>query len=95
MLLNVRGCALYLPNQYTELSIVKLFASGKPGVITELKLQPENLPEVNLVEVSARFLRFTGNEPEVGMVLRFVNLSESQMDAINNLVELLPPVKAA
>ncbi len=86
---------MYLPNQFTERTIGSIFVKGKPGLVTDIILFPQESPEIRLGAINARFLRFTGHAPEVGMVLRFVNLSEEQLCAINQLIDQSPPASAA
>lgn len=87
---NTRGCSLYVTPQFTEKSVGKLFHGDKPGTIKNFMLFPEAADVIKLGNVNARFLHFTKGARLKGMVLRFVNLSEIQLDTINQLSTTLP-----
>lgn len=93
LIFNARGGAFYIPQQFTENSVKQLFKRGEPGLIKDFKLYPNGQPEIVIGQVSARFLHFVGNEPYPGMVLRFRNLNEGQLDTLNKLVNVLPKVE--
>lgn len=90
MVFNTRGCSLYVTPQFTNESVGKLFKGDTPGTIKNLLLYPESSDTIKLGSVNARFLHFTDGSLLKGMVLRFVNLSEPQLDTINQLSVTLP-----
>jgi hypothetical protein len=95
IILNVRGGSLYIPNQFTVVSIKHLFKPAEASTIRNFNLYPESSTEISLGNVDARFLNFTNGKLHVGMVLRFVNLTEKQLDTLNSLVSQLPAVSGS
>lgn len=94
LVFNVRGCAFYCLPQYNQKTINDVFKSDQPGVIKDFRLFPQGGQPINLENVSARFVRFTNSQKHVGMVLRFVNLNEIQLDTLFSLTESLPEVSS-
>ncbi len=92
LVFNVRGCSLYCLPQYNPNTIREVFKSDEPGVIKEFRLFPPGSKPINLQNVTARFVRFTNTQKHVGMVLRFVNLNETQLDTLFALTDSLPEV---
>ncbi len=94
LVFNVRGCAFYCLPQYNQNTIRDVFNSDKPGVIKEFRLFPQGSQPIDLKNITARFVRFTNSQKHVGMVLRFVNLNETQLDTLFSLTESLPEVSS-
>lgn len=92
LIFNARGGAFYLSPQFTESDISQLFNPGEAGTIKNFKLYPHGRPEVSIGQMSARFLFFTQNEAMPGMVMRFGNFSERQLETLNSLIKELPKV---
>ncbi len=92
MVFNTRGGSLYMPQQFTEMSITKLFKPNEASKLKKLTFQPEVGAQVVVGDMQARFLKFTNSAGHSGMVLRFVNLAERQLDILNTLVDSLPGI---
>ena len=82
---NTRGGSLYLIPQFTTETIKGLFINDEPSLIRSIIITPHDKPAVKLGDINARFLHFTTGETLQGMVLRFVRLTEEQLDTINLL----------
>jgi hypothetical protein len=95
LIFNARGGAFYIPQQFTENTVKQLFKPGEPGLIKDFKLYPKGKQAIVIGQVSARFLYFVGKEPWPGMVMRFGNLNERQLDTLNKLVKVLPKVETS
>lgn len=95
LIFNTRGGAFYLSQQFTDETITQLFLPGETGLIKEFKLYPRGGSEISLGQVHARFLYFTDTQPLPGMVLRFANLSEQQLELLNKLTNELPKIGAS
>lgn len=78
--------------QFTPLTINKVFNGDEAATLKNVVLYPPELPEVSLGHVDARFLHFTQGQKFIGLVLRFVGLSELQLDSLNTLCDKLPPI---
>jgi len=90
---NTRGGALYMGQQFTPLTINKIFNGDEPATLKQFVLYPPDAPAVKLGEIDARFLHFTEGKKFIGMVIRFVGLSEIQLDRLNTLCDSLPPME--
>jgi len=90
LVLNVRGGSLYLADQFTETSILKVFPPDQSSIIKNIKLFSENVSPVELGNVSVRYLKMNKRTKMVGVILKFVNLSEKQIDILNSLGEKFP-----
>ena len=88
--LNVRGGSLYLADQFTERSIAKVFPSDQSSVIKNIKLYPKDAPIVELGDISVRYLKLTQDSKMVGVVVRFTNLTDGQIDILNDLPKHFP-----
>jgi len=56
---NTRGGALYMGQQFTPLTINKVFNGDEAATLKNVVLYPPELPEVRLGQIDARFLQFT------------------------------------
>lgn len=92
---NTRGGALYMGQQFTPLSINKVFNGDEASTLKNVVLYPPELPEVRLGQLNARFLHFTQGQKFIGLVIRFVGLSEMQLDCLNTLCDTLPSVEGS
>ena len=92
LIFNTRGGAFYISQQFTDHTVTQLFNSGETGLIKNFKLHPRDSAEILLGDVHARFLYFTDTRPLPGMVLRFSNLSERQLEMLNSLTHQLPKI---
>ena len=92
LIFNTRGGAFYISQQFTEETVTQLFLPGETGLIKNFKLHPRGGSEISLGQVHARFLYFTDTQPLPGMVLRFANLSEQQLELLNKLTNELPKI---
>jgi len=90
LVMNVRGGCLYLADQFTESSIVKVFPPDQSSIIKNIKLYPSEGSLIDLGHISVRYLNLSKRSKLVGVVLKFVNLSEEQMDTLNDLGEYFP-----
>jgi hypothetical protein len=90
---NTRGGALYMGQQFTPLTINKVFNGDEAATLKNVVLYPPEHPEVRLGHIEARFLHFTPGQKFIGMVIRFVGLSEPQLDSLNTLCDTLTPVE--
>lgn len=88
--INVRGGSLYLNEQLTEAHARNIFPADTKSTIRNFILYPPDNPEIRLGEIHVRYLRLTDAAKLSGLILRFVGLSENQLDQLNNLLTLCP-----
>ena len=90
--LNVRGGCFYLDQPFTEDGARRAFPPDRPLALRALTLCPPEGEPVELGALRVRYLKFVASDRLRGVVLRFVGLSETQLDALNGLSERCPAV---
>lgn len=92
MVLNVRGGCLYLDAHVDELTVEKIFPYDGSGKFIKLTLSADNRPDVVLenLQVSYQRLRLEANRE--GIVFRFVDITEKQLDLLGSLGDRLPKI---
>ena len=94
LVFNVRGGSIYLFEQLNKHSLTGIFPNDRPVKLTNLTLYPREQPEIKLSEISMRFDHIREDAYEKGIVFRFVSLTEKNMDSLNAITLLLPPITA-
>ena len=92
--LNVRGGCLYLGEYYDEQNIEKLFPDNGSGTFERLTLSADNWPDIVLENVKVVFLRLRKEDRREGIVFRFVDITEQQLDLLDDLTSSLPNIGA-
>ncbi|MFT4726896.1 MAG: hypothetical protein ACI9UN_001391 [Granulosicoccus sp.] len=95
LIFNMRGGAFYISQQFTDHTVKQMFKAGKASLIKDIILYPGRVLEIVLGDIKARFLYFTDTQPLPGMVLRFSDLSEEQLNKLNLLTDELPKIGAS
>ena len=93
MVVNVRGGSLYLAEQLTDMHAKKVFPPGKTSTIKKFTLYPPNEPEILIGDINARYLRLVDGVSASGLILRFVNPTDIQLDLLNSVLTLCPTVE--
>jgi len=93
MVLNVRGGNLYLPEQFSLEKAKSIFPEGEKNQIRFFTLYGENDVKIVIGDVQVRFLKLTEGDKISGLVLRFIHLSDHQLDLLNSLGEFFPFVE--
>ena len=92
MVLNVRGGCLYVPEHFNEENIDKIFPDGKSGEFKKLTLWGKSKEELVIENIKIAFLRLRKEKNREGVVFRFVNISEKQLDFLDGLKFKLPAI---
>lgn len=92
IVLNVRGGSLYLAHQFNEDSVRQAFPPDKASLIKDFKLYQKEGTPIPIGDLHVRFLKFKQGLELTGLVLRFVNLTDAQMDLLNGLTSHFPIV---
>ena len=90
--LNVRGGSLYLAHPFTEESASRAFPPESALPVKEFTLYPPQGEPIRIGTLRVRYLKLSTGERLTGLVLRFVGLDESQLDALNGLPARCPTV---
>jgi len=93
MVINVRGASLYMAEQFSDEHAKKVFPEASSPRIKKFVLYPPNAPAVQIGEVNVRYIRLTNGVELKGLILRFVNTTEKQLDQLNELLTLCPQVE--
>lgn len=91
MVLNVRGGSLYLAQPFSESAAKRVFPPGQVLPVKNFTLYPPGGPPIVIGELGARYLKVV-EEPPCALVLRFVGLDEKQLELMNGLEAVCPPV---
>jgi hypothetical protein len=94
VVLNVRGGCLYFPERFSENEIVKIFQDGKVAVFEKITLSAGNRPKIIIEDVKVAFLRLRKGKNREGIVFRFIDISEQQLDTLYSLLHKLPVIGA-
>jgi len=82
IILNVRGCGIY-PEQALSFDDTKrTFPESRLLTIKELKIKGPDDQPYSLPNLSIRRVRLVNDENGDGIILRFVNLTEQQLDTL-------------
>lgn len=92
MVLNIRGGCLYLGEYFDEQNIVKFFPDNGSGKFIKLTLSADNRPDVVLENIKVAFLRLRKEANREGIVFRFVDITDTQLDILDNLRFNLPTI---
>lgn len=92
MVLNVRGGSLYLTQAFTDPGARRAFPDDPRSVIRKLTLYPRDGEPVLIGDIRVRYLKLIDRGEAVGLVLRFVNTTEHQLDLLNGLPSIFPAV---
>lgn len=86
MVLNVRGCCVYPKNGLSLGDTKTMFPESQPLNIKKLVLTGEDGHEFTLQNLSIQRVRMLQDDHGDGIILKFINLSEQQLDLLNKVV---------
>ncbi len=87
IVLNVRGCCVY-PEQIMSVDeILKKIPEDKSLTVSNLAITGDDNQKYSLGDVSLRRMRLLNDEHGQGVILRFVGLSERQLDTLIGITE--------
>ncbi len=85
MILNVRGCCVYPEEVLSLEDTKKTFPEARLLTLKKIVLTGEDDQEFVLENLSIRRVRLVTDEHGDGIILRFVNLTEEQLDLLVSL----------
>ena len=92
MILNIRGGCLYLGEYLDEQTIMKFFPDNGSGKFTKLTLSADNRADVVLENIKIFFLRLRKKASRKGIVFRFIDITDKQLDILEYLSSNLPAI---
>ena len=87
MILNIRGCCVYLKPSLSSHEIKRYFPETRLLTIKKLTLQGPDSVSSDIFNLAIRRVRLHQDEHGAGIILRFVNLSEDQLDTLASVCE--------
>mgnify|MGYP000081773137 CR=1 FL=1 len=92
VVMNMQGGSAYLGEHFHEDNLSSLFPDGKMAVISQLSLFIEKDTPLVLLNVKIRFIRLNAHKDREGIVFKFYDLNEEQMDQLAEAHQLLPAI---
>lgn len=88
MVLNVRGCCVY-PDQVMSVEELKRkVPESKALEVSKLVITGSDGQKFPLSSIAVRRVRLLNDEHGQGVILRFSNLTETQLDMLNQITDL-------
>ena len=92
--LNARGGCLYLSEHIHKRNLHNIFPDGEVTKIKRLVLSRELKPDIIIDDLNIMFLRLIKQTNREGIVFRFVDITEAQMDLIYTAQSELPTINS-
>lgn len=92
--MNVRGGCLYLTEKIQKRNLQHIFPDGHTAKFRQLALMRDDLPDIVLRDLNVEFLRLREQADRTGIVFRFVDTTESQMDLLYKAQTELPAISS-
>jgi len=87
---NVRGgCVHFRENIYEE-NLDRIFPDGSTTVFKRLSVFSADESEYAIHDIKVKYVRRTGEDCDSGVIFRFLDFSEEQLDSLERLQKLLP-----
>jgi hypothetical protein len=94
VVLNIRGGCLYLPERYAEQSIERIFPDRKIAMIEKLTLSDNDCPRIIFKNIKISFQRLRKEKNREGIVFRFSDVSDDQLEKLEKLKDNFPAISA-
>lgn len=92
LVFNMRGGCLYLGEHIHSKNIKKIFPDDYTVALKELHLSSNHTADIAVQNLTIKFLRLKELDDREGIVFRFVDLTEQQVDILYKAQELLPAI---
>lgn len=93
LVFNVRGGAFICESDFDQATANPLIDKVNATTISSIKLLQPDGPDISLDNYKARLLKLSRLDEYTRFVFRFVNLTEFQLDKLNELTVSLPVVE--
>lgn len=87
---NVRGGCLYFSEHIFEQNINRIFPNGSTAIFKKLAITCSDNSELIIENIKVRYIRYKNEANRSGVVFRFVDFTEEQLDSLELLQNLLP-----
>jgi len=94
IVLNIRGGCLYLAEHFNNRNIVKVFPNGQTSVFTKLIVSVVDQPNIIINNLKVMFIRLRKEACREGIVFRFVDITEEQLNLLSEAQHQLPAIGA-
>jgi hypothetical protein len=92
LVFNMRGGCLYLGEHIHSKNIQKIFPEDDTVTLKELILSSNHTADIAVQNLTIKFLRLKELDDREGIVFRFVDLTERQVDILYKAQELMPEI---
>lgn len=89
---NVRGGCLYFLEHIFEQNVNRIFPNGSTTVLKRLSIFCQDNSEFVIENIKVKYLRYSSEGNRSGIVFRFLDFSEEQLDSLEMLQKLLPEI---
>ncbi len=87
---NVRGGCLYFYEHIFEQNINRIFPNGSSAIFKKLSLTCGDNSEFTIENIKVKYIRYKNEKSRAGVVFRFLDFSEEQLDSLEMLQNILP-----
>jgi len=91
LVVNARGGYLHLTNHNAKQAESRIFADGPVATLSKLEIDVPEEPCCLLKNIKIKVIGTKGTKEQNGIVFKFVQLTDIQLDQLNSLKDKLPP----
>ncbi len=95
VVLNMRGGCLYIGESIDECNISKIFPDGENAVFQKMGLSAKNQSDILICNLKVAFIRLRKEINREGIVFKYTDLTEMQMDLLYTAQYTLPAIGAS
>lgn len=90
LVFNVRGGCLYFREHIFEQNVDRIFPNGSTTVFKRLSVICSDNSEFSIENIKVKYLRYRKHGKRGGIVFRFLDFTEQQLDCLEMLQKMLP-----
>ncbi len=87
---NMRGGCLYFSEHIFEQNINRIFPNGSTAIFKRLALTCSDNSEFTIENIKVKYIRYKNEGSRAGVVFRWLEFSEEQLDSLEMLQNILP-----
>lgn len=95
IIFNVRGGCIYIQQYLDAHHLHALFPNKRLGKLSHLALFDDEDNHISLHDIKVRFVRLKPSVDGIGVVFRFVNLTQYQMDSLQKAQRTFPAMHSS
>jgi len=95
LVMNMRGGCFYFSEHFHDRNLQNIFPNGDAATLKTLVLSSTDSPDIIINDLKIKFLRLSHQANREGIIFRFVDLNEEQMDLLFKAQKKLPVISAS